>query len=74
MHSLLNRLAGTPMDPDTVLVIDEAAMVGSRQVAQLVDDAARDEAKLVLVGDPHQLHAIDGGAAFRGRRATTSAA
>ena len=53
------------MDPNTVLVIDEAAMVGSRQVAQLVDDAARDEAKLVLVGDPHQLHAIDGGAAFR---------
>jgi len=40
-------------------------MVGSRQVAQLVDYAARDAAKLVLVGDPHQLHAIDGGAAFR---------
>ena len=40
-------------------------MVGSRQVARLVDHAARDGAKLVLVGDPHQLHAIDGGAAFR---------
>jgi conjugative relaxase-like TrwC/TraI family protein len=65
VHSLLHRLAGSPMEPNTVLVIDEAAMVGSRQVAQLVDHAARDEAKLVLVGDPRQLHAIDGGAAFR---------
>ena len=65
VHSLLHRLAGTPADANTVLVIDEAAMVGSRQVAQLVEYAARDGAKLVLVGDPHQLHAIDGGAAFR---------
>ena len=65
VHSLLNRLAGTPEASNTVLIIDEAAMVGSRQVAQLVDYASRDAAKLVLVGDPHQLHAIDGGAAFR---------
>ena len=65
VHSLLNRLAGIPEASNTVLIIDEAAMVGSRQVAQLVDYAARDAAKLVLVGDPHQLHAIDGGAAFR---------
>ena len=65
VHSLLHRLDRTPESPDTVLVIDEAAMVGSRQVARLVDHAARDGAKLVLVGDPHQLHAIDGGAAFR---------
>ncbi len=65
VHSLLNRLASTPEASNTVLIIDEAAIVGSRQVAQLVDYAARDAAKLVLVGDPHQLHAIDGGAAFR---------
>jgi len=65
VHSLLNRLSGSPAPDNTVLVIDEAAMVGSRQVAELVDYAARDGAKLVLVGDPHQLHAIDGGAAFR---------
>jgi conjugative relaxase-like TrwC/TraI family protein len=65
VHSLLHRLEGAPQSADTVLVIDEAAMVGSRQVARLVDYAARDGAKLVLVGDPHQLHAIDGGAAFR---------
>lgn len=65
LHSLLHRLQGAPESINTVIVIDEAAMVGSRQVAQLIECAARDQTKLVLVGDPHQLHAIDGGAAFR---------
>src|SRR5579883_3506212 len=49
----------------SVLVIDEAGMVDSRTMARLVDEVDRRGAKLVLVGDPGQLPAIQSGAAFR---------
>lgn len=48
-----------------VLVVDEAGMVSSEQLARVlkfVEDAA---AKAVLVGDPMQLQPIQAGAAFR---------
>ena len=48
-----------------VLVVDEAGMLSSRQVARLMDEAHRGGAKVVLVGDPQQLQAIEAGAAFR---------
>lgn len=48
-----------------VLVIDEAGMVGSRQMQQVVSAARLGGAKVVLVGDPEQLQAIEAGAAFR---------
>src|SRR4051794_30329413 len=48
-----------------VLVIDEAGMVGSRQMERVLSYAAEAGAKVVLVGDPEQLQAIEAGAAFR---------
>ncbi|MDC7260393.1 MULTISPECIES: Ti-type conjugative transfer relaxase TraA [unclassified Shinella] len=48
-----------------VFVIDEAGMVGSRQLARFVGEAERSGAKLVLVGDHEQLQAIGAGAPFR---------
>jgi Ti-type conjugative transfer relaxase TraA len=48
-----------------VLVIDESGMVGSRQMDRVLSRAAGAGAKLVLVGDPEQLQAIEAGAAFR---------
>ena len=48
-----------------VLVIDEAGMVGTRQLERVVSEAERQGAKVVLVGDPQQLQAIEAGAAFR---------
>ena len=48
-----------------VLVIDEAGMIGSRQMERIVSEAEKRGAKLVLVGDPEQLQAIEAGAAFR---------
>ena len=48
-----------------VLVIDEAGMVGTRQMERVVSHAADAGAKVVLVGDPQQLQAIEAGAAFR---------
>jgi Ti-type conjugative transfer relaxase TraA len=53
------------LDAKTVFVMDEAGMVGSRQMALFVDTAARAGAKLVLVGDGEQLQPIEAGAAFR---------
>jgi len=48
-----------------VLVIDEAGMVGTRQLERVMSHAAEAGAKVVLVGDPQQLQAIEAGAAFR---------
>ena len=48
-----------------ILVVDEAGMLSSRQMARLMDEAHAGGAKVVLVGDPQQLQAIEAGAAFR---------
>jgi Ti-type conjugative transfer relaxase TraA len=48
-----------------VLVIDEAGMIGTRQMERVISEAEKRGAKIVLVGDPEQLQAIEGGAAFR---------
>lgn len=49
-----------------VLVIDEAGMVGTRQLGKVLERAEAAGAKVVLVGDPEQLQAIEAGAPFRG--------
>jgi Ti-type conjugative transfer relaxase TraA len=54
------------LGPRDVLVIDEAGMVGTRQMERVLSHAADAGAKVVLVGDPQQLQAIEAGAAFRG--------
>ena len=48
-----------------VLVIDEAGMIGSRQMGRVLAAADLAGAKVVLVGDAEQLQAIEAGAAFR---------
>jgi Ti-type conjugative transfer relaxase TraA len=48
-----------------VLVIDEAGMIGTRQMERVISEAEKNGAKVVLVGDPEQLQAIEAGAAFR---------
>ena len=48
-----------------VLVMDEAGMVGSRQMERVLSVAREAGAKVVLVGDPEQLQAIEAGGAFR---------
>ncbi|MDQ4130173.1 MAG: DUF2791 family P-loop domain-containing protein, partial [Actinomycetota bacterium] len=50
----------------SVVVIDEAAMVGTRTLSQLHETASAAGAKTVLVGDHHQLPEIDSGGAFAG--------
>ncbi len=48
----------------SVLVVDEAGMVGTRVLDELVRHASRADAKVVLVGDHRQLPEIEAGGAF----------
>jgi conjugative relaxase-like TrwC/TraI family protein len=56
------------LDRRTVLVIDEAGMVGSRKLTRLLEHAGQAQAKVVLVGDDRQLAPIDAGGGFRALR------
>lgn len=56
---------GAQFAPHTVLVIDEARMVGTRTLAPLLDAAATTRTKVVLVGDTKQLPEIDAGGLLR---------
>jgi conjugative relaxase-like TrwC/TraI family protein len=62
------RGEGSLLDGRTVLVVDEAGMVGSRKLARLLEHAQRDGSKVVLVGDDRQLAAVDAGGGFRALR------
>jgi len=53
------------LDDRTILVVDEAGMIGTRQMERVISEAEKRGAKLVLIGDPEQLQAIEAGAAFR---------
>ncbi len=66
IHRTLNALARSRLrlDHRSVLVVDEAAMVGTRQLNLLTGYAAGAGAKVVLVGDPRQLPEIDAGGTF----------
>jgi conjugative relaxase-like TrwC/TraI family protein len=48
----------------SVVVVDEASMAGTRQLAELLAHAQPADAKVVLVGDDRQLPEIDAGGAF----------
>jgi conjugative relaxase-like TrwC/TraI family protein len=56
------------LDGGTVLVVDEAGMLGSRKLTRLLGHTEQAQAKVVLVGDDRQLAAIDAGGGFRALR------
>jgi conjugative relaxase-like TrwC/TraI family protein len=62
------------LDDRTVLVVDEAAMLGTRKLAPLLEHAQRADAKVILVGDDRQFAAIDAGGGFRALRLRLGAA
>ncbi|MEQ1953646.1 AAA family ATPase [Mesorhizobium yinganensis] len=55
-----------PIARGDVLVVDEAGMVGTRQLMRVAEKLRQVGAKLVLVGDPGQLQPIEAGTPFRG--------
>jgi len=56
---------GEHLEKNSVLVVDEAGMAGTRELGRLAAHAEAAGAKLVLVGDDRQLPEIDAGGAFR---------
>jgi Ti-type conjugative transfer relaxase TraA len=67
LHSLLDDLkrGRVQLGPRSVVVVDEAGMVGSRQMLALSLAVAAADSRMVLVGDSNQLQPIDAGAPFR---------
>jgi conjugative relaxase-like TrwC/TraI family protein len=63
-HCESNRNSTLPSN--SVVVVDEAGMVGTRKIDRLHRLTRRANAKLVLVGDPRQLPEIQAGGAFVG--------
>ncbi len=60
------RLGAEPLKPGSVLVIDEAGMLGTRQLAEILQHTTAAGAKLVLTGDHRQLPELEAGGCFRG--------
>jgi ATP-dependent exoDNAse (exonuclease V) alpha subunit len=67
IHTTLYRLEHEHLllKANTILVVDEAGMVDTRQMERLVFHTQHAGARLVLVGDTKQLQSIEAGGAFR---------
>jgi hypothetical protein len=65
----LTRLIGESEDQGlpwgAIVAVDEAGMVGTRQLAAVADLVERAEGKLILIGDDRQLPEIEAGGLFR---------
>ena len=46
-------------------IVDEASLISSKNMAQLLEQADKQQAKVLLVGDTSQLGSIEAGAAFK---------
>lgn len=60
------RLGAEPLRRGSVLVVDEAGMLATRQLAELLRHTTAAGAKLVLTGDHRQLPELEAGGCFRG--------
>lgn len=58
------RTGTSPLTSRSVVVVDEAAMVDTRRLATLLDMSRAAGAKVVLVGDHHQLPPVEVGGSF----------
>ena len=67
IHSTLSKIERGEIIPDhnSVFLIDEAAMVGTRQFAKIYKAVVDAGGKLVLAGDAGQLQSIEAGGVFK---------
>lgn len=61
----LQRLGSFQLNDKSVLIVDEAGMVGTRQWGELLAHVNKAGAKLIAVGDDNQFKAIEAGDFFR---------
>lgn len=66
LHRLLHavREGRLVLDPHTIVVIDEAGMVGTRMLHAVADACMAAHATLILCGDAAQLQAVEAGGPF----------
>lgn len=66
IHKTLGDIerGNTRISSNTILVVDEAGMVGTRQMERLISEVRRGGGKLILVGDAKQLQPIEAGGPF----------
>ncbi len=50
---------------DAVIILDEAGMISGRQMAQLIELAERNRARIVFTGDTRQIQSVEAGDALR---------
>ncbi|MCA1832899.1 MAG: relaxase domain-containing protein [Actinobacteria bacterium] len=62
---LLDMEGDHPLPPGAVLFVDEASMVGTRDLARLAEHAARVGGAVKLIGDPDQHGPVETGGIFR---------
>lgn len=61
----LKRYEKAQLTSKSILIVDEAGMIGTRQWNELLAHVKRIGAKLIAVGDDHQFKAIEAGDFFR---------
>lgn len=61
LHGFLNQ---TKFEKNQIYIVDEASMIGSKQMKQLKDIAQQNDSKIVLIGDTKQFQGLQAGAIF----------
>ena len=60
----MGRVITSARQPKELWIVDEASLVGARSMATLLAGAARQDARVLLVGDEKQLGSVEAGRAF----------
>lgn len=58
------KVENHPLSATTVLIVDEAAMVGTKDMSRLIEECRKTGARLILVGDERQLQPVEHGQPF----------
>jgi len=63
LHSFLNQKV-EPTEKQKIYVVDEASLIGSKQISELIKKSEDENARIVLVGDTKQFTTIAAGSIF----------
>jgi conjugative relaxase-like TrwC/TraI family protein len=58
-------ISNSRLPKNELLLVDEAGMLSTRQMEQLLEKAFSTNSRVILVGDPKQLSAVEAGAPFK---------
>ncbi|MEO1792926.1 MAG: AAA family ATPase, partial [Cyanobacteria bacterium J06629_19] len=67
--SLLVQEASGSLTPKTIWIVDEAGLLSAKNAHQLLQRAAAERARVILVGDTRQLSAVEAGNPFKSLQA-----